>query len=760
MADTTASTHPNTWREALAERMPPEWAQEIDLFEGQMELTKQGRLDPKVFAESRLRRGVYGQRYDNGQRHDGVRVQKLAYPHDWLKGPDTLWDAPGMQRIKVPSGGITPDQMDVLADLAEEYATGVLHVTTRQDFQLHFVHIEDTPDLMRRLAAVGLTTREACGNSVRNVTACPLAGVCRSQAFDVTPYARALAFFLLGHDDVQDFGRKFKIAFSGCEDEACGLVHMHDLGFLARVRTVQGRPKRGFTVYVGGGLGAVPYQAKVLETFIPEEELLPLAQAVARVFARHGEKRNRNRARLKFLVADWGIDRFREEVQAERRRLPHDPRWTAYLADVPAHQETPVRRPIFLDDQERPPGFDAWHATNVYYQRQPGYTTVTVKLPLGDINSHQMRRLADIARKYVGDNVRTTVEQNIVLRWVAEGDLPDLYRDLQAIGLAEDGAGTILDIVSCPGTDTCKLGIAASRGLASELRRRLANANGDLPEPIKALRIKISGCFNSCGQHHVADIGFFGNSRRAGSYKVPSFQVVLGGRWRQNAGSYGMAIGAVPSKAVPQVLEAITRRYLAERHPDEHFQDWIARLGKVEARKIIEPYMRIPRYEEQPDYFVDWGDARLFTIGDIGVGECAGEVVSLFGLEIAKAESLAFEAQVALEEKHFARAEELAYQAMLQAARALILPRYPDVGQDPDTIVAEFKQRFYDTRLFFDPYARGKFARYLLDRHAHPPDRLDEDVAHQRVDEAQLFIEAAHACDARLAAEERPLDLP
>ncbi len=757
MTDTVVPTHPITWRDVLAERMSPAWAQEIDLFEGQMELARQGKLDPKVFAESRLRRGVYGQRYDNGQRHDGVRVQRLAYPHGWLKGPDTLWDAPGMQRIKVPFGGITPEQMETLADLAEEYATGVLHVTTRQDFQLHFVHIEDTPDLMRRLAAVGLTTREACGNSVRNVTACPLAGVCRGQAFDVTPYAKALSSFLLGHDDVQDFGRKFKIAFSGCEEEACGLVRMHDLGFLARVRTVQGRPQRGFTVYVGGGLGAVPHQAKVLETFLPEEELLPLAQAVARVFTRHGEKRNRNRARLKFLVADWGIDRFREEVQAERHRLPPDPRWTAYLADVPAHQEMPRREPVFLDGQERPPGFDAWHATNVYHQRQPGYTTVTVKLPLGDISSHQMRSLADIAREYVGDHVRTTVEQNIVLRWVAEGDLPRIYRDLRAIGLAEAGAGTILDIVSCPGTDTCKLGIAASRGLASELRRRLSNADGELPEPIQRLRIKISGCFNSCGQHHVADIGFFGNSRRAGHYKVPSFQVVLGGRWRQNAGSYGMAIGAVPSKAVPQVLEAITRRYLAERRPDEPFQDWIARLGKAQARKIIEPYMQIPRHEEQPDYFVDWGDARLFTIGDIGVGECAGEVVSLFGLEIAKAESLAFEAQLALEAKDFTRAEELAYRAMLQAARALLLPRDPDVGQDPDTLVAAFKRRLYDTQLFFDPYARGKFARYLLDRHAHPPDRLDEDVAHQRVDEAQLFIEAAHACDARLAAEEKPL---
>ncbi len=749
----TLSTPTHTWRDALLAQMPEDWAHEIDLFEGQMELTKQGKLDPKVFAESRLRRGVYGQRYDNGQRHDGVQAQRLEYPHDWLKGPDTLWDAPGMQRIKVPFGGVTPDQMDVLAQLADEYSGGVLHVTTRQDFQLHYVHIEDTPDLMRRLAAVGLTTREACGNSVRNVTACPLAGVCRTQAFDVTPYAKALAMFLLGHDDVQDFGRKFKIAFSGCEDEACGLVKMHDLGLLAQVREENGAPKRGFTVYVGGGLGTVPHQAKVLEEFVPEEELLPLAQAVARVFARLGEKRNRNRARLKFLVADLGIEAFRHLVEEERQVLPPDPRWTAYLADVPAYQETPARQPIFLNGHESPPGFEAWRATNVYQQRQPGYTTVTVKLPLGDISSQQMWRLADIARTYVGDNVRTTVEQNIVLRWVAEGDLPAVYQALQEIGLSDAGAGTIQDIVSCPGTDTCKLGIAASRGLAAELQSRLAAKIDSLPEPVKGLRIKISGCFNSCGQHHVADIGFFGNSRRSGNYKMPHFQVVLGGRWRDNAGSYGLAIGAVPSKSVPEVLEVITRRYVEDRQPHETFQDWIARLGKVEARKLIAPFMQLPAFEEQPEFFTDWGDPRIFTLGDIGVGECAGEVVSLFSMEIAKAESALFEAEVALEQGDAARAEDLAYQAMLQAARALVLTQFQDVGHEPDRIVEEFKTRFYDTQLFYDPYAKGKFARYLLERHTHPPVRVDGDVAHQRVDEATLFIEATHACEARLASQ-------
>src|SRR3954451_23644444 len=279
-----------TWKEKLATKMDAQISEEIDVFETQMVLRRTGKLDEKVFAETRLRRGCYGQRYDNGHRHDGIRTQTLDFMSDMTKGPDTFWDAPGMQRIKIPFGGINPEQMMVLAELAEEYSDGICHITTRQDIQLHFVHIDECPDIFRRLAAVGITTREACGNSVRNVTACPLAGVCNTESFDVTPYAKATAFYLLGHRDTQDFGRKFKIAFSGCRDEACALVSMHDLGGIAAIND----GKRGFELYVGGGLGAVPHQAKLLMEFCPEEEVMPMARAIGRVFARLGEKKNRN----------------------------------------------------------------------------------------------------------------------------------------------------------------------------------------------------------------------------------------------------------------------------------------------------------------------------------------------------------------------------------------------------------------------------------------------------------------------------------
>ena len=738
-----------TWKEELSGRTDPQWEEEIDIFEGQVELRRTGKIDEKVFAETRLRRGVYGQRYDNGKRHDGFAEQPLAFADKPTKGPDTVWDAPGMVRIKIPFGGVSPEQLEVMADLAEEYSDAILHITTRQDVQLHYVHIEDAPDLMRRLAAVGITTREACGNSVRNVTACPLAGVCHTEAFDVSPYAQALMTFLLGHPDVQDFGRKFKPAFSGCEHEACGLVQMHDGGFVARMKD----GKRGFKVVVGGGLGPVPHQAQVLSEFTPEEELLPEIQAVARVFARLGEKKNRGRARIKFLVAKLGIEEFRRLVVEERTTLPHDDRWTAFLNDMPHTRGEPVREPAVLNGGARPHGFDAWYATNVYRQRQEGYAVAMLNLPLGDLTSDQTRKLADLSREYAGDNLRTTVEQNIALRFVRESDLPALYEALDAVGLAAAGATTIVDVTSCPGTDTCKLGIAASRGLAGELRKRLSEKSAQLPQAIKDLKIKVSGCFNSCGQHHVADIGFYGNSRKIEGRTVPHFQVILGGQWQNNGGSYGLAVGSVPSKAIPDTIDALTDAYAQGREGDERFQDWTARMGKRSIRELIKPFMPVPSYADDTAYYSDWSDVREFTIGDLGVGECAGEVVSLFGIEVVKAESQAFDAQISIDDGDYETAEDLAYRAMLSSARALVRTEYIDVTEEPDDIVKEWKNRFFDNERFFDKYAKGKFGQYLIDRYANPVASATRDDASRRVEESQLFIEASHACEARVVAE-------
>ncbi len=746
------------WKSSLAENLSEQLADEIHTFEQEIELRRQDKVDEKVFAETRLRRGVYGQRYDNGQRHDGNESRTLAYDSDKLtKGPNTVWDAPGMQRIKIPYGGLNPEQLEVLAELSEEYSDGIAHVTTRQDVQLHFIHIDNTPPIMRRLAAVGITTREACGNSVRNVTGCPFAGVCADEAFDVTPYSRALSRFLLGHPDAQNFGRKFKPTFSGCAEHSCGLTAMHDLGFTAVTREVNGELQRGFKMWVGGGLGAVPRQAKVFDEFLPPEEMLPVSQAICRVFGKHGEKKMRSRARIKFLIEKIGMDKFREMVLDERQKLPQDPAWTDYLSDVDQEQEAPLKPPGELPAPNGDQQYNHWVTTNLRQQRQPGYVTATVALPLGDITADQLRSLADIVCEFTAGTIRATVEQNFVIRWVSQSDVPALYQALDRCGLSEPGASSVTDIVACPGTDTCKLGISSSRGLAAELKNRLDRKGVELDEAIRNLHIKISGCFNSCGQHHVCDIGFYGANRTINGYKIPHFQVVLGGQWEENGASYGLPIVAVPSKRIPDALERITDIYLRERSEGERFTKFVARIGKARIRQALDDLTQdIPEHEIDPTFFADWADPRQYSIGDIGKGECAGEVVTQYEFETTAAERMVFGAQILLEDGNAQQAGQDAYAAMIRAARALVLIQYDDVTNDTDEIVEEFKERYFDTEMFFDPFAGPKFANYLFDAYqqAKPGDvGYTAEAAHHLIEESQLFIEAVHTCYNRIRSE-------
>jgi sulfite reductase (ferredoxin) len=742
------------WKERLDGRLPAQLAEEIDIFETEIELRRQGKVDEKIFAETRLRRGVYGQRYDNGQRHDGTASRELAFDRGkYTKGPDTMWDAPGMMRIKIPYGGINPEQLEMLAELAEEYSDGIAHITTRQDVQLHFVHIENTPTLMRRLASVGITTREACGNSVRNVTGCPYAGVCADETFDVTPYAEALMRFLLGHPDTQNFGRKFKAAFSGCAQHACGLTALHDLGFTATTRETNGQIERGFKCYVGGGLGAVPYQAKLFADFIPPEEMLPLAQAISRVFAKHGEKKSRSRARMKFLVEKWGLEKFKEEVLAERAHLPEDPRWTEFLDHLNQDQETPRRAPGELPATNGDQRLNHWLKTNLRPQRQQGYVTVTVALPLGDLTADQLRGLADIVRRFTNGTIRTTVEQNFVIRWVSKADVLDLYQALDAIGLSEPGASNIMDVVACPGTDTCKLGISSSRGLAGELRRTLAATSYQMDEAVQDLHVKISGCFNSCGQHHIGDIGFYGVARTIKGFKVPHFQVVLGGQWEENAGSYGVSIVAIPSKRVPEALNRLTGFYLEKKEPGERFTKFVSRVGKGPLRELLDDLTDVPAHDEDPGFYSDWSDPRQYSIGDIGKGECAGEVVSHYEFEMTATDRMLFAAQLMLDGGNPQQAGQDAYKAMLRAAKALVQIQYDDVSNDPEEIVEEFKERFVDTELFFDPFAGPKFAHYFLAAHEDSQRVHTAESALHLIEEAHLFLEAVHSCYNKLRTQ-------
>jgi sulfite reductase (ferredoxin) len=379
----------------------------------------------------------------------------------------------------------------------------------------------------------------------------------------------------------------------------------------------------------------------------------------------------------------------------------------------------------------------------------------TVTLPLGDITADQLRELAAITRRFVKDTARTTVEQNIALRWVSEADLPELYRALRGIALGDPNAGTIVDVTACPGTDTCKLGIASSRGLARELRGRLSEKSFELDAAVKDLRIKVSGCFNSCGQHHIADIGFYGVSRNVNGYTVPHFQVMLGGKFRDNAGAYGLAVGAVPSKRIPQVVARVTDRYVQDRRKGESFQDFIGRVGKKDVKAMLDDLTQVPPHEADASYYSDWGDPREFTLVDMGVGECAGEVVSQAQFTFAASERELFEAQIRFDAGDFAGAVTMAYGAMIRAAQALVKSQNPDISDDAGAILAEFRTRFCDTELFYDKYAGGKFAEYLFkakEASAGEGNGGDKELAIQRLSEAQLFIDAAHSCHNKVGA--------
>jgi sulfite reductase (ferredoxin) len=370
-----------------------------------------------------------------------------------------------------------------------------------------------------------------------------------------------------------------------------------------------------------------------------------------------------------------------------------------------------------------------------------------------------LRQLADVARKYVGDSVRTTVEQNLVLRWVSEGDLPALYAELERLGLALGGAGKIEDVVACPGTDTCKLGIANSRGLAAVLHEDLVarQKKGGIDPAVRDLHLKMSGCFNSCGQHHLADIGFYGVSRKIGGATVPHFRVLMGGEWENNGATYGLTIGAVPSKRIPEFIDHVTQKYLANRQSGERFKDYCARIGKKALKEMVDAFSAVPAYAVDRTLYSDWRDPREFTISDITTGECAGEVVPQVEFDLQAAEQRNFEAQIYLEQNDFQRADETAYHSMLIAARGLVRTQLWDLPDDPDRIVPEFRTRFYDTQLFQSPdagqYAGGKFALYLLNRYADKDRVFSAEKARHLVEEAQLFIEAAHGYYQRMVEQ-------
>jgi sulfite reductase beta subunit-like hemoprotein len=581
-------------------------AADIDLFLEKLTAFERGELSADAWRAFRLVNGTYPQRQEGDL---------------------------SMLRVKIPQGVLTAVQLETFAEAVDRHARGFGHFTTRQNLQLHFVHLPEVEPAMRLLAEAGLTCREACGNSVRNVTACALAGVAEDEVFDPTPYGEAVTRYLLRHPLSAVLPRKFKIAFEGCpEDHAFAAIH--DLGFRARLRTEGGRTARGFRVLAGGGTSTVPVSARVLVDFLPAGDLLAICEAVVRVYHRLGDYQHRQRNRLKFLVRQLGWEGFQREVETELAAvrasgvppLPFDPErppeegppaWARPAPPAPAEvaalvARTPPRGPGVVPEagpsDAGPAAFAAWRGSNVRAQRQPGFVTAAVTLPIGDVTGGQLRALAALARAFGDGEARVTQTQGLLLRWVREGDLLALFERLAAAGLGADGAGTLADVVSCPGTETCRLAVTSSRGAARLLGEHL-RANPQLTAAAPDLSIKVSGCPNGCSQHHIAGLGLQGSLRKVGGRAVPQYFVLLGGGVGDEGARFGRLAAKIPARRLPQAVERLLALYLAERAEGETASAFFARVPVERAKAALAEVEALPAEAAAPDDFEDLVEA-------------------------------------------------------------------------------------------------------------------------------------------------------
>ena len=578
--------------------------EEVISLEEEIRAFRAGERDSSQFMPFRLRQGVYGQRQPDFQ----------------------------MLRVKAPGGILIPEALEALGKLAGTYTLlNKGHVTTRENIQFHHVKLEDCGDAMRLLGEVGLSTREACGNTVRNVVGSPTAGVCHDEVFDITPYLAAYVRFAVRHPVTQNFPRKFKTSFSGCVEHDTVASAVHDLSYIGQIREEHGVEVRGFKVMVGGATSIMPRLGKVLYDFVPEEDYLRVAEAIWRVFENANMlRKNRMMARIKVLIDRIGFDAFKEQVEEELKGIgPIDP--TPLMNVEQVYSETPPPPPpAGSNGQEGPPEFQYWKNTNTVAQKQPGYYVAYIKLPLGDIYAYQFSALADIVRRYTGGGARTTQEQNLALRWVPESYLYDVWKALKEIGLIDPGAYAITDVVSCPGTDSCKLGITSSMGLGAAIRDEMATWNGLLEDPlVKKLHVKMSGCPNGCGLHHIANIGFQGAAMKGPSgLQVPAYEVFVGGNYgakRQEDTRFGQRLPGVkvPAKRVPQVIKHIASFYKETRLDGEEFNQFIDRVGTKPIEEIAAQYRDIaPLSRDTQDLYTDWSKSEVYKL-ERGEGECA-----------------------------------------------------------------------------------------------------------------------------------------
>ena len=582
-----------------------DWArrQEAENFAETVKLFRQGKIDPDMFRRFRLQHGAYGTR---------------------------MTDDYAMVRIKVPAGQIYPYQLEKIAQLSEMYSIGSAHFSTRENIQLHWVILEDVSEIMQSLSDVGMTSREACGNTVRNVMCSPLSGVCKDEIFDATPYAMAIAKFMLRNPICQGLPRKFKFNFTCCEK--CGMIRIVDVGLVPQIQEIDGEKRKGFKIFLGGGLGNRSFVGHQLEDFTPVEDLLYTSMAVIRIFDRMGDRKNLARNRMRYLVNDLGWEKFQNLVLKERAVVKATQSVIVKLNIDDSINE--IQRPISVSDESAsvPDGFARWEKTNVIKQSQSGFNSAFIGLEAGDITANQLRSVAEIIRDYSAEGfARNGFSQNIVIRYVHDDDLKSMYSRLIENGLAKTGSLTMASAVGCSGTTSCNLALTNSHRLAKEVQRKFLELNLDEDDDLKDSTIKISGCPNSCGQHQIATIGFYGGGGRHGTDMFPNYTMSLGGKFDENS-MLGHHTARVPVKRVIPVILKIIELFKENKQPDDTLSKWIDRVvkgnesskitGVEDIKKEIAPLIVPPKVEDEPDFYMDFGsDTNYHTV--TGKGECA-----------------------------------------------------------------------------------------------------------------------------------------
>ena len=664
---------------------------------------RKGEIPEEKFRSLRLARGVYG------QRQPGVQ----------------------MVRIKLPYGKMTFSQWKRIADISDEFSTGNLHLTTRQDIQIHFVSLDRTPELWSLLEEDGITIREACGNTVRNVTASDIAGIDSEEPFDVTPYAHAIFEYFLRKPFCQEMGRKFKIALSSSEKDTA-LIFMHDLGVIPRTREEGGKTVRGFKVVIGGGLGAQPHLGIATHEFLHEDLLLPYIESVLRVFDRYGERSSRHKARIKFLIQQMGIDAFNELVDAEQKALSQ----SSIPVDIASHEEILLPDGNLLGEQVQignPLNFELWKKTNVKPQKQDPFLAVYVRVPNGNISSEVTRRLIDKLKPVIADDIRITINQNLQFRFISPEHLPYIYSVLEAENLAGAGYGGAADIVSCPGTDTCNLGISNSTELSKVLVELIED---EYPEFLgnEDISIRISGCMNSCGQHGIGGIGFHGSSLKVKGKVVPAVQVLIGGgNLGGGKGRIADKVIKLPSKRAPEAVRILLEDFKANKEHTHSFMDYTFQRGERYFYNLLKPLADTDTLLAE-DY-IDWGKEEKFATA-IGVGECAGVMIDLVATLILEAEEKIELSQQSINAGAFADGIYHAYAAFVNTAKALLLSNQVQCNTQIG-ILKDFDIHFTQTGLY-----TGKESLRDLVMQINQNEPSDQ-FANTYFKEAQAFIQFA-----------------